>query len=445
MRLKLFPYISALASTLAMPAFAESPTFTRDVLPILQEHCQTCHRPQQIGPMSLQTYEETRPWAKAIRTSVSTKIMPPFHANSPLGTFDNDTRITPEQIATVKKWVDAGAPRGNPADAPPPIAWPNDEWTLGKPDLVLEFPAYTCKTNNKDEEVVLYSDYKFPDRTWIRAFEFKPSDNRMVHHAGVFAVDKEMIVPPDLILDSEDELLDQFSKAGAGKELLHQSHMFTWLPGQRVQPWPDGSGIVVAKRDRLVIQTHIPPMTEPVTFTVKLGIWFVNGYMDELAGEMASEMKDLVVPANDPSFVKHEKYSFSHDATIYGYTIHMHLRGKSSQIIFHYPDGTSETAFDLPNFNFDWQRIYWLTQPKKIPSGTEVEYIAEWDNSTENPLNPDPNVDVPWGARTTDEMYGGHVFFTMARQRPVMVKDGVVVPQNAGPKDNASGAADSSE
>jgi hypothetical protein len=377
--------------------------------------------------MSLLKYEEVRPWAKGIRNVVSEGTMPPFHAKSPLGTFDNDNRLTPEQIQTMVRWVDAGAPRGNPADAPPPAEFPSGDWSLGEPDIILEFPEYTSKTNNIDEEILLFSDQIFANRTWIQAFEFKTSDYRVVHHAGVFAVDRDFIVPPDLVLDSEDEYIDKFSGPGAAVELLGQEHMFTWLPGQRIQPWAEGAGIVVPKGSRIVIQTHIPPMTEAIPFKATLGIWLVDGVVNVLSSEKAAEMKDLVVPPGEPDYVKRQELQFHAEATVYGYTVHMHLRGESSQIIFHYPDGTSEVAFDLPRFDFDWQRIYWLNEPKVVPAGTRIEFVAEWDNSPGNPLNPDPTAEVIWGGHTSDEMYGGHVFYSIARKKPIRVENGIRV------------------
>ena len=426
------------ALAIAGPSVAESgsqpasggahPTFSREVLPLLQAHCQECHRPGQIAPMSFLDYQQVRPWAKAIRKAVLDRSMPPFRVNAPLGHFEGDLRLTDDEVGTLVSWIDGGALEGNPADAPPPRTWPSNEWVAGKPDLVLEFPEFTTKSNNKDEELLLYSNYLFPADTWTQAIEFRLNDYTVVHHAGISSVDNTFFVPEDRVIDSEDEHLDKFGGASnGGLPLIGQTHLYTWLPGQNVMSHPDGEGFNIVAGNRIVIQIHIAPTTEAKRIKVELGLRFVNGELRTNGGLKVSQMKQLRVPPGAPSYVLHEWRQFNNNVTVNGFNAHMHLRGKSSQIIFHYPDGHDETVLDVPHYDFNWQRIYKLTTPMQVPKGTKIEFVAEWDNSADNPLNPDPAAELTWGGRTTDEMYGGNVYFSVPRVRPVRVAEGRIV------------------
>jgi mono/diheme cytochrome c family protein len=399
-------------------AQSNAPTFTRDVLPILQRHCQECHRPGQVGPMSLLTYAETRPWAKAIRDAVTARAMPPFHANAPLGTFQNDQRLTEDEIAAVTRWVDTAAPQGDPDAAPHPVEWPSAEWTRGEPDLVLEFPEYQAPAETTDQQVLFFSDKVFDNQTWVKAFELRATDYRAVHHVGVFVFEKDIEVPKGRVRKIPDEEMGGF--------IFEHRNLYTWLPGQRAETLPEGSAFVIRRGERVVLQTHMPPLTESSPVKLSLGIWLYTGTLNISNEDITAFNYDLAIPAGEPNYVARKTITFGHDATITGYNVHMHLRGKSSQILFHYPDGTSEVAFDLPRYSFDWQRRYWLAEPKPVPAGTQMEFVGVWDNSADNPLNPDPTIPVEWGRRTVDEMYTGMVYFSRPRVNVREIVNGIV-------------------
>jgi hypothetical protein len=369
--------------------------------------------------MSLLTYQETRPWAKGIREAVAERTMPPFHADAPLGHFRNDPRLSDAEIATVLRWVDAGAPRGNPEHAPPPKEWPTGDWTRGEPDLVIEFPEYTSVPDQVDRRVLLYSDELFDDQMWADAFELRASDYRLVHHVGVFNIDKKDSVPERGIEELREEDTDEF--------VFGKRNVFTWLPGQLTETRPPGSAFLIRKRTRFVLQVHIPPTDQASPIKVSLGVWRYNGAITRTNETAGSFMFDLVVPAGNPNYVSSETLTIHRDVTVTGFNVHMHLRGKSSEIRFHYPDGHTETVFRLPRFDFDWQRRYWLSKPLSVPAGTQFEFIGVWDNSADNPFNPDPTADVTWGRRTVDEMYTGLVYFSVERNKVAKVVDGRVV------------------
>jgi hypothetical protein len=380
--------------------------------------------------MSLLTYAEVRPWASAIRKSVVAREMPPFHADGPLGRFENDIRLTDAQIATIAAWVDAGAPQGNPSDAPPPVEWASDDWLLGEPDLVVTFPMYAVEASADDANVLLYSDYIFPQETWIESIEFKSTDYRIIHHAGVNAVGPDFFVPEDLILNTDDEHLDKFDGRSDGGLKLQgeKNHLYTWLPGQLYEKQAPGDGFRVGAGERLTLRTHIGPAAEASTFTVSLGLHFVDGYITRQTRGKLGRIEHFEIPAGAPSHLLRTAREFGNDSRVIGFNVHMHARGKSTQFRFHYPDGRSEVVFKLPRYNLDWQRDYYLAEPIDVPAHTVVEYIGEFDNSANNPINPDPTVPVHWGPSNVDEMYDGIVIFSLPLAEPIRVVHGVAQP-----------------
>jgi len=412
----------------AMSPFAQaqssSPVFTKDILPILQEHCQGCHRPGQIAPMSLLTYKEVRPWAKSISKEVSNRNMPPFHAESPLGYFEDDPRLTDEQVNSIVQWVADGAPQGNPKLAPPPLEWPGEYWHIGKPDQIFEFTDYTINHELRDGDfALLFSDYVFPEDTWVKAIEFKPSDYSLVHHAGVLTVDDRYKVPENnILLNTTEEGTGQVQKKNV--KLLKQNFMFTWLPGLDVSYRGDGQGYLIKKGDRLVLQVHYATVDEATNCDIQVGIKFVHGEINFEHKAIGMIMNKMKIPPHDPSYVIKRVVAFPQDSEIQAFLVHMHLRGKSTKFVFTYPDGRVETAFHVPKYNFDWQRTYHLKEPYTVPKGTQVEIIAEWDNSAGNPLNPDPSLEIGWGWKTNDEMYGGSIYHTVKLDEPIMVYRG---------------------
>jgi hypothetical protein len=419
-------FLFAIAGVLIAPtvlAENSTPVFTKDILPILQEKCQVCHRPNQIAPMSLLTYDEVRPWVKSIAKEVTSKNMPPFHANSPKDYFKDDTRLSDAEIKTIADWANGGAPRGDGALAPKPIDWARKPWLMGKPDQVLDFPEFEVTSDGVDDYILFYSDYVFPEDTWVQAIEFKSSNYQVVHHAGIFAVDSRIKVPENFMLLNTDGERDDLV-VNKSLALIKQNFLYTWLPGQGIEYRDEGQGYLIHKGERFIIQVHFAPSDVPVKCDLQLGLEFVDGEINAENISLASIMSTLVVPANDPNYEVIQHARFLQDVTVKSFVVHMHLRGKSSKFVFHYEDGRSETVFDVPKYNFDWQRVYHLTDPFEIPKGTQVEFIGVWDNSAGNPLNPDPNIDSVWGMKTSDEMYGGTIHYTVDLDEPIPIKNG---------------------
>ena len=400
-----------------LAAAETTPTFTRDILPILQQRCQTCHRPDQVAPMSFLTYEEVRPWVKSIRKVVHERTMPPFHAAGPLGRYRDDPRLTDAQIETILDWAERGAPRGNPQDAPLAVDWNAPAGAVAEPDLVLKFGGYTTNPQNADAYVAFISEHVFPEDTWLESIEIKPADMSLVHHAALYAVPKSMAV-------LEPALETGFLATKSSIPALMKNHLLTWLPGQGPRERKGGQGFLIEAGSRLVIDAHISPTEETTPVAIALRMRYVEGILDRETKNKPFRVTDIDIPAHESRYVRSGFRKFGREVTIFGFNVHMHLRGKSSRFVLHLPNGRSGTVFEIPKWDFNWQREYYLTTPIVVPRGTRVEYIAEWDNSAANPFNPDPSRRVEFGAQTEDEMYGGRVLYHYPREESLVVRAG---------------------
>ncbi len=408
--------IASIFVFLAHVARAEGPTYSNDIAPILRAKCQTCHRPGQIAPMSLLTYRETRPWASSIRKEVVAKRMPPFYAAGPIGHWKDDLRLTDAEIKTIADWVGQDAPRGNPAEETPEVIWPESAWAFGEPDLVVDFPEHDISTEGADERATLFSEFSFEEDMWLRGVVLVADQYDSLHHAHIFSVPDGFDVPPN-------------HRQEGAMDVREFPYFYTWFPGLTVELLPEGQGIPVGKGSRIGLVTHFAPRTEPRKERIRLGLYWADGTIERVQRNVNLIMADLRIPPHQSSHSQRKTVAFEEDGWVTHFAAHMHLRGKSTQIHFRYPDGTSDLVFDLPQYSFDWQRYYYLSNPIRVPKDTVLEAVATWDNSANNPHNPDPSREVRWGPRTVDEMFGCNAYYTPVKtlSKPVVVKDGRIV------------------
>ncbi|HZS07283.1 MAG TPA: hypothetical protein VFD58_20770 [Blastocatellia bacterium] len=393
-------------------------TFARHVAPIFQKRCEECHRQGGVAPMSLVTYEESRPWARAIREKVVSREMPPFHAAGQIGRYRNDPRLTDEEIATITKWVDGGAPQGNPKEMPAPHVW-KSEWVNGEPDLVVKVrQPYTVKASAKDQYAFFVFDYVFPEDIWIRSVDTKPGNLKVVHHANTH------LVPPTFKVPDEGYIAGHFDPGARGTITLAG-----WAPGVQPVMLPEGTAVKIPKGMRLGIQIHYAPTGQDAIDQTSIGFYFVDGVVRKHLRVLLGDRKDVEIPPGEANYSLTSTKTFSSDAVIRFFHVHMHLRGKSYLMKLTYPDGRTETALEVPSYNFNWQRTYLLTEPMRVPKGTQVEFIGTYDNSTRNKFNPDPTQTVRWGEKTTDEMMQGRIFYEAADEDlNIRVKKGRAIP-----------------
>jgi hypothetical protein len=394
-------------------------TFTKDIAPILQSSCQECHHKGGIGPMPLVDYGQVRPWARAIQERVLNRSMPPFHAAGPIGRFVGDPRLTDGQIKKISLWVDSGCPKGSPADLPPARVWKSG-WQGGQPDLVLEMrKPFRVKSGGKDDFPLFVLDYVFAEDTWIRAIEVRPGNREIVHHASVYIVPTDLAVPPDGRIDNAP---NTFTISG--------KFVTAWKPGRAPLILPDSIGVMFPKGSRFAIQMHYVPGLKDTFDQTSVGFYFADGLIQKHSRVLYGGTRQIEIPPGAATYQLVEKRTLSEDVLLTAFTCHMHLRGKSFTLRLHHPDGRVETAFHVPRYAVNWQEVYVLAEPINASKGTVVEYIATWDNSEKNRLNPDPAKVVRWGDRVTDEMMDGYLsYVTLGENLNIRVKNGRPVAQ----------------
>jgi hypothetical protein len=391
----------------AMLASAQPITFYKDVLPVLQKNCQGCHRPGEAAPFSLLTYESSRPWAKAIKTAVLTKKMPPWFAGAPSTQFMNDRSLGDADVKTLSGWADDGAAAGNPKDAPKPLVWP-EGWAIGKPDVVFETPtAIPVPEKGTIEYKYVIVPTGFTEDKYIQFAEARPSDRAHSHHMAIF------IRPPGSKWMEGYPTGEVFEPINAKEGGKGQKEFFvTFAPGtlpERMQP---GQAKLISAGSDIVFQLHYTANGKPGSDRPKLGLIFSKEPPTVRVRTVYASLNDFEIPAGNSNFQIQATYKLDRDATMINLFPHMHVRGKSFEYQIIYPTGETETVLTVPRYNFNWQLTYDLQSPRVLPKGTVVQATASYDNSAANPMNPDPTVTVHQGEQSWDEMLTG--FFDIA-------------------------------
>jgi mono/diheme cytochrome c family protein len=403
---------------------AEPPTFYRDVLPILQQHCQVCHRPGEIGLMPLVTFDQVRPFARAIATATTTKRMPPWFADPTIGHFSNDPSLSPEEIATLSAWVNANVPAGDPRAAPPPRAWARG-WMIPQPDTVVEMPMPVAIPAHGDVEYTYEIVHtRFTEDKWVRFSEVRPSNRMNVHHAVVY------VRPPNSKWLPHAPIGVPFTGADMTDEQDRNDTHFTtadillvYAPGSSPDNWNAGMAKMIPAGSDLVFQMHYMAHGRATTDRTSVGMVFAKEPPKQRVLTLQLTNDTFIIPPGVPDFRVEVHGSIPNDALLLSFFPHMHLRGKKFEYNIVAPDGESNGKsggkFDgriepllRVNYDFYWQLSYRLAEPLPLKAGTILQAVAWYDNSKNNAHNPDPNVAVRWGDQTYDEMMVG--FFDVA-------------------------------
>jgi len=400
------PQTSAPADT------TQTPTFYRDVLPILQEHCQSCHHPNAIAPMPFATYDQTRPWAYAIREQVLSKKMPPWFADPRFGRFSNDPSLTPDQIATLSSWADAKAPAGQRRDAPPTRRWV-EGWSIPAPDRVVQMPKpVTLPAQGDVEYTYEIVPTNFSVDKWVQMSEVRPSAREHVHHAVVY------IRPPDSpwlrhapvgVPFTASSLTDAEDRRGA--HWTDSDILLVYAPGSSPDRWPEGMAKFFPAGSDLVFQMHYMTNGHAGTDQTSIGLVFAKEEPKQRVLTLQLTNDHFVIPPGVDDYRVEAHGTLPNDATLLSFLPHMHLRGKRFEYNIIRADGSVETLLRV-NYDFHWQLSYRLAEPRPLKAGTKLEAVAWYDNSRNNPHNPDPESAVTWGEQTYDEMMVG--FFDVA-------------------------------
>jgi mono/diheme cytochrome c family protein len=424
-------------------------TFNKDVAPIFYKNCVVCHHPNDIAPMSLVTYREARPWAAAVRQAVMKRTMPPWHADPHVGEYINDPRLSDSDIATIEAWVKGGAKEGDPKDLPPAPQF-HDGWHI-QPDTVISIPETIVPAANQDDYEYIYVPTNFTEDKWIQAAEVLPGDRRVVHHATVSVISADKIpdlrkahgaeakaddhtfrtgrvnhLKPDLpVVDNgcATPPVDPYQSSGG------ENHVpAIYLPGHLAEVRPPGYALKISAGSYLQFQIHYSNRLKVDTKDrTSIGLVFATEPVKHEVAQYEIWNNLFMLPPNDGSHKVTSCYTLPKDVMAVAYTAHMHFRGKSMQTDAVYPDGHHELIFAVPKYDFRWQETYFLKHQFVLPKGTKLVTTAYFDNSVNNPLNPDPSKAIRWGEPSTEEMMGFWLAFANVEQqdqKPAMAQLG---------------------
>ena len=390
---------------LLLPAslFAATPVFYRDVLPIFQQHCQPCHRAGEPVPMSLQTYAEAKSWSAAITRAVVSRQMPPWFADPSTGHFANDRSLSDRDIRTIQDWVAAGTPSGDPATAPKPPHWV-EGWTISKPDLIFEVPASVPVPASgvlPYRYVIVPTHFK--QDTWVRLAEVRPGDRVHTHHIVVSVRD------PDSRWLLGEPVGVPFTlnahNAGGG---VPGEFLAGFGPGAVPELLTPGQAKLIPAGSDLVFQLHYTTDGQASCDKSRIGLVLAHAPPAQRVLMLAAANVHFLIPPADPDYQLTAKVTLQSHATLISLLPHMHLRGKSFEFRLTYPNGHSKTLLKVPDYSYNWQLTYYLTKPLDLPPGTTIECTAHYDNSSNNPRNPDPTKAIHFGPQSWDEMMIGY-------------------------------------
>ena len=390
---------AALIGITASAAYAAAPTFAKDVAPILYKSCVECHRPNAMAPMSLLTYEDARPWARAVKQKVVAREMPPWGADPTVGKYANDPSLKQSEIDTIVAWVDGGAQLGDPREMPVPPAF-TDGWSIGKPDLIFKMrQPFTVPADGTVPYTYVTIPTNLEEDIWIRGVELRPTDRRVVHHIISTLVEgngKPADPTPRLTRDPSRK------EIGGGLGGL--------VPGRLYGLYDEGVARRIPAGADIVLQMHYTTIGKPITDQTEIGVVLAKAPPASLRAEGGGAIPNMtfVIPPGDPNYEVAGKQTFDRDTYLSSLYPHMHVRGKDAMYSIIYPDGREEVVLRVPKYDFNWQLSYKLAEPKFIPKGSTLKVTMHYDNSRANRFNPDPTAEVRWGEQTWEEMMLGY-------------------------------------
>ncbi len=381
-------------------ARADRPSYNKDIAPILWKNCAGCHRPGEVGPFSLLTYNDAVKRASFLEDVTASRKMPPWKAEAGFGSFLDERRLSPEEIKRIGDWIEAGVPEGDPKDLPPAPKFPQG-WQLGTPDLVLKVDEpFAVPASGRD----IYRCFVIPipidaNRT-VAAVEFRPGNRKVVHHALLYLDD----TGAGRAKDVAEPGLGYASFGGPG--ILPTGGLGGWAPGSVPRLLPDGIGKFLRKGSDLVLQIHYHPDGKPETDQSVVGVYFTKTPAQKIVGGIAVRSRDLNIPPGEGRHhVTAQSAPLPVDVQAIGVAPHMHTIGKEMKVVAESPDGKTTPLIWIKDWDFNWQGQYQYRLPVKLVKGSVIKVDAYYDNSASNPSNPsNPPRRVRWGEQTTDEM-----------------------------------------
>ena len=425
-------------SPAAAQAIETAPTFSKDVAPVLYKHCTTCHRPGEIAPMSLLTYEQTRPWARAIRDNVLSGVMPPWHADPAHGRWVNDRRMISQEKDLIVRWVDAGAPQGNASDLPKAPVY-SEGWTIGQPDAIVTMEKeYGVPAEGEIPYQYFEMQTNFADDKWIQALEVRPGNRGIVHHILVYArspkttrrpsvfrmQNPEGPLSPTQMKELEEAKADPAKAQAIRQQMGRRGNLIAQIaPGTNATVYAPGSAMLLEAGTVLTFQVHYTTNGTEETDRSRIGFKFAKQAPSNPVYATAMMNPRFMIPAGAAHHPVEARMEFVEDVTLYSLAPHTHLRGKAWEYTVTYPDGRTEVLLSIPKYDFNWQTEYVFAAPLRLPKGSILTSVAHYDNSKANKANPDATQSVYWGDQTWEEMqYTGIIYSIDKESRPTTVQ-----------------------
>jgi len=383
------------------PAVSANPTFSREVVRIFQQHCQTCHHTGDIAPFPLVEYSDAKPRATLIKLMTQTRQMPPWKAAEGCGDFRDARKLSGAEIVTIAKWADAGAPEGNRADLPAPRTFSND-WELGTPDLVLANAETFTPPPNEDTYRCFTVPTNLTEDKWVRAVDTHPGDRSTVHHVLTF-----IDTTGDSLRLDEAEPGPGYTCFG-GPGFTTTGTLGGWAPGQRALELPENVAFRLPAGSRVVLQVHYHARDDtPDPDRTSYGVYYSSAADPKELRILPIVNQGFTIPPNDPNYRVDGKFPIPlpFPVKIWLVAPHMHLLGRKMEVEYTPRNGTAQCLIRVDDWDFKWQGSYRYQQPIDVPAGATLSLRAFYDNSSANPRNPnDPPKPVSWGEATTDEM-----------------------------------------
>lgn len=401
------------SSVFAASKDVSAPTYSKDVARIIQKNCEGCHRPGQIGPFSLTNFKEVSAFKAEIKRVTEARIMPPWSAVPGHGEFKDERRLSEADIATLARWVDAGAPMGNPKDMPAKAVF-NDNWAFGEPDLIYKMPeAFSLSGNGVDEYRCFVIPSGLTEDKFIRGVEVRPGNRKIVHHVRTFAdatgeARKLDAADPKPGFDCSLGMAAAYKRIGIGG----------WAPGLAAQLRPEDTGVLFPKGTDVVMEIHYHKNGLAESDLSTIGVYLNKGPVAHIAKSVPIANPFIKIPAGESRHAERASYTFRKDVIATSVLPHMHLLGNEMTMTAVFPDGTRKPLVWAKPYDFNWQTNYVFKEPMFLPAGTKVEVVGFYNNSESNPKNPSkPLKEIRWGEGTTEEMLVGFISYYDAPEK----------------------------
>ncbi len=367
-----------------------SVSYVNDIAPLITENCAECHRDGGVAPFAMDSYTMVKGWSPMIREVVMTKRMPPAQVDPHIGNFSNAMNLSDNEVQNLIAWIKAGAPQDGDHDPLAELTWPETEWAFGEPDYIIDIPTQQIPATGVLDYIYLTLPIDIEEDKWVRASQYVPGDRSVLHHTV------HDLIGPDGVRNSP----------------LNTARITAYVPGGAPRHELPDTGGILRKGSQIRLNLHYTTNGKETTDNSQIGLWF---YPDGVVPKerMSSRCACIYtrdwtdIPAFDPNFEQTKSIEIAEDAYLYGHYAHMHFRGKYMRFYADYPDGTREELINIANYSYNWQLNYLYDEPKFVPAGTRITAVGAFDNSPQNPANPDPSIDVSWGQQSWDEMFFG--------------------------------------